>query len=176
MLLINKLMVCNFVLCFNLNSISYASANTPHYSSIGAVISNIIYVIDGDTIRVKDKSEWKRVRLQGIDAPEKDQIFGKDSTQALATCIYKAKKVRIEWSKKDRYGRLLGKVIADEVDCNLSQIKQGSAWHYKSYQKDQTFLDRKLYAEAEITSRNSRIGLWKEKCPIPPWDWRRKNI
>lgn len=169
-------MACSLVLFLNLNCISSIYANNPRYSSAGIVISNILYVVDGDTIHIKDKDEWKKIRLQGIDAPEKDQAFGKESMRVLANCLYKAKKIRIEWTEKDKYGRLLGKVLVDETDCNLSQIKQGYAWHYKFYQKDQTDLDRQLYSNAEIESRKSKIGLWKEKCPTPPWDWRRNNI
>lgn len=151
-------------------------ADTPLYSSTGIAISSTVYVVDGDTIRLKDRGEWKRVRLQGIDAPEKDQAFGKDSTEALVTCVYKAKKIRVEWNKKDKYGRLLGKVLADGMDCNLSQIKLGYAWHYKLYQQDQTDLDRQLYSKEEIISRHSNTGLWKDKCPTPPWDWRRGKM
>lgn len=172
----NKLKICSLVFFLNLNCISYLYANTPPYSSIGVSISSNLYIVDGDTIHLKDRGEWKRVRLQGIDAPEKDQAFGKDSTQALAACIYKAKKIRVEWTKKDKYGRLLGKVLADGIDCNLSQIKQGYAWHYKFYQKDQADLDRQSYSDEEVASRKSQIGLWQDKCSTPPWDWRRNNI
>lgn len=166
-----------YIFIFNLNCTSSIYAKAPKYSSTGIAISNTLYVVDGDTIRLKDNGEWHRVRLQGIDAPEKDQNFGKESTQGLANCLYKAKKIKVEWSKKDIYGRLLGKVIVDGIDCNLFQIKQGYAWHYKLYQQDQTYLDRELYATEEVISRQARKGLWRNKCPTPPWDWRRgKNL
>jgi len=119
------------------------------------------------------KKQWK-VRLLGIDAPEKKMPFGQRSKQHLADLVYR-KSVIVEYSKRDRYGRTLGKILVGGVDANLSQIRAGLAWHYKQYQRDQSFEDRQLYSEAEDTARSSQRGLWADANPTPPWDWRKQQ-
>ena len=84
------------------------------------------------------------------------------------------KAVTVEWYKRDRYQRILGKVLVDGQDANLEQIRAGLAWHYKQYGKDQQPVDRRLYAEAEEAARLKGVGLWRDPAPIPPWDFRRK--
>lgn len=129
-------------------------------------------VIDGDTVEIIVAGESQRVRLLGIDAPEKGQAFGKKSTQSLKNCT-KDKSLSVFGEKTDRYGRLVGIIFADGVDCNLSQIEQGMAWHYKSYQKDQSTKNQRLYANAEQAAQSDKVGLWADKCQIAPWDWRK---
>lgn len=144
--------------------------------ALGASIEGkIVGVSDGDTVTLLDaqKTQWK-IRLLGIDAPEKKMPFGQRSKQHLADLIYK-KQVIVEYSKRDRYGRTLGKILVEGVDANLEQIRSGMAWHYKQYQRDQLFEDRKLYSEAEETARSSRRGLWADATPTPPWDWRKQQ-
>lgn len=80
---------------------------------------------------------------------------------------------RVEWSKTDRYGRTLGKVLVDGKDVNLSQVMAGLAWHYAAYAKDQSPTDRQAYADAESFARSKHIGLWASSRPTPPWDYRR---
>lgn len=99
-------------------------------------------VIDGDTIEVTQTSgQSERVRLLGIDAPESAQEYGTESTTALSQCVSNAI-VTIEWTERDRYDRLLGKVVANNVDCNLNQLQKDASWHYKEYQSSQTPYDR----------------------------------
>ncbi len=83
------------------------------------------------------------------------------------------KQVTIEYEKRDRYGRIVGKVWVNGVDACLEQVKVGFAWHYKKYKHEQSLEDQRLYAEAEIRSRDDRLGLWRENNPNPPWEWRR---
>lgn len=88
-------------------------------------VLNTTSVIDGDTVEVIPvigKSE--RVRLLGIDAPESQQEYGSESTAELSQCVNNAI-VTIEWTERDRYDRLLGKVIANNADCNLNQLQKG---------------------------------------------------
>lgn len=137
------------------------------------IVAQSVRVIDGDTVEVipmKGKSE--RIRLLGIDAPEAKQDYGTQSTQALQQCVDDAT-VSIEWTERDRYDRLLGKVIADGKDCNLNQVVQGAAWHYKYYQEGQLAYDRLAYANAEVLARNQQSGLWANKNLTAPWDFRR---
>ena len=135
----------------------------------------VVGVQDGDTITVLDSSNANhRIRLLGIDAPEKGQAFGNRSGQNLSQAIFN-RVVTIGWSKHDRYGRIVGKVVLEGQDVCLEQIKAGMAWHYKYYQDDQTREDRQLYAAAEIAARATNVGLWIDPNPIPPWDFRRQR-
>ena len=134
----------------------------------------VVKVTDGDTIHVLDQSTIKhKIRLGGIDAPEKKQAFGQKSKQYLVSMIA-GQNVEVEYSKRDRYGRIIGKIIKDGLDINLLEIKQGYAWHYKYYQKDQTPFDRVLYSSAEIEAKGKTIGLWSVPA-VPPWEFRRKK-
>lgn len=131
-----------------------------------------VRVIDGDTVEVipvGGKSE--RVRLLGIDAPEAKQDYGTESTNALIQCLNN-KQVTIEWTNRDRYDRLLGKVIANQIDCNLNQVKKGLAWHYKEYQSNQTPFDRIEYSNGEVGARSKHLGLWVSMNPVKPSDYR----
>jgi endonuclease YncB( thermonuclease family) len=132
----------------------------------------VIGVSDGDTITVLvGEHDSVKVRLAGIDAPKKAQLFGSVSKKNLSNHVYE-KKVTVEWEKKDRYGRVLGRVLVDGSDACLEQIRAGLAWHYKQYAKDQSASLRLAYEEAERLARQSRAGLWREPNPIPPWEFR----
>lgn len=130
-----------------------------------------VAVLDGDTIMVLREREQIRVRIAGIDAPEKKQAFGQRSKQAMSDCAF-GKEVAVEWKKLDRYGRTIGKVIADGVDCGLRQIELGMAWHYKAYAKEQSREDREAYAAMEDQAKAQRRGLWVDADPVPPWEYR----
>jgi endonuclease YncB( thermonuclease family) len=148
----------------------------------------VVKVADGDTITiVDDLGEKHRIRLAGIDAPEKNQPYGDISTQGLNKLV-SGKTVTIEYEKRDRYKRIIGKVLVDppgevfcmaldcvkKIDAGLKQIKTGLAWHYKYYQMEQSEEDRRLYSEAEQEARTKQLGLWKNEEPLAPWEWRRK--
>ena len=134
----------------------------------------VVGVADGDTITVLDqqKSTYK-IRLQGIDAPEKKQAFGEKSKQGLHDLVH-SKQVRIEYDKEDKYGRIVGKVTVEDVDVCLQQLVLGMAWHYKKYQNEQSVSDRALYSETELTSKSLKLGLWTDDTPMPPWEFRKK--
>ena len=133
----------------------------------------VVGVADGDTITVLDASNSQhRIRLQGIDAPESRQAFGARLKQHLSDLVFN-KEVSVEWEKRDRYGRVLGKVLVGGSDACLAQVRAGMAWHYKYYENEQSPGDRRLYAEAEREAREAGRGLWFDPNPIPPWDFRR---
>jgi endonuclease YncB( thermonuclease family) len=139
------------------------------------LIGKVIKVADGDTITILDHTNTQhRIRLQGIDAPEKSQPFGNASRKHLASLVA-GKSVTVEWGKRDRYGRIVGFVIVDGQDVNLEQLKAGMAWFYHYYQNELTPEDRKRYAQAEDKARADRLGLWQDRNPIPPWEWRRQK-
>ncbi|NTV69874.1 MAG: thermonuclease family protein [Azonexaceae bacterium] len=132
----------------------------------------VVGVSDGDTITVLDASNVQfKVRLAGIDAPEKSQAFGNRSKENLSNAVF-GKAVDVDWSKTDKYGRTVGKVVVGSLDANLAQLRNGFAWHYKKYEKEQSASDRAIYAKAESEARAGRIGLWQDANPIPPWDFR----
>jgi endonuclease YncB( thermonuclease family) len=134
----------------------------------------VVKVSDGDTVHVLDQSNSRhKIRLGGIDAPEKKQVFGKKSSKNLSRLV-SGRNVQVEYSKRDRYRRIIGKLIYQGQDINLLQIKQGFAWHYKYYQKDQSELDRVLYSSAETEARGKTIGLWSVPA-VAPWEFRRKK-
>jgi endonuclease YncB( thermonuclease family) len=142
----------------------------------------VIAVTDGDTIKVLDsRNVQHKIRLTGIDAPEKAQPFGNASRKHLASLVA-GKNVRVQSSKTDRYGRILGKVWVQPGDCpgcgktldaNLAQIVSGMAWWYQDYAKDQPLEDRERYKSAVGEAKNRNLGLWSEPNAIPPWSWRR---
>ena len=131
----------------------------------------VVGIADGDTITVLVNRREVKVRVAGIDAPEKKQAFGQRSKEHLSECAF-GKAVAVEWSNTDRYGRTIGIVIADGVDCGLRQIKDGMAWHYKAYAKAQAATDRTTYAEAESQAIARKSGIWSAPHPIPPWEFR----
>jgi len=135
----------------------------------------VVHVADGDTITVLDATNTQhKIRLQGIDSPEKAQAFGQKSKQSLDRLVH-SKQVTIEYQKKDKYGRTVGKVVFNDLDVCLEQIKLGMAWHYKQYESEQTKEDREIYAQAELSARANAFGLWKDKQPIPPWEYRKQQ-
>ena len=139
------------------------------------LIGKVIKVSDGDTITVLDNNNQKhKIRLKGIDAPESQQVYGDISTQSLAELVYD-KEVVVNWDKKDKYYRILGKVIVDGKDANYLQLKKGLAWYYKQYEKDLSDEDKKRYSEAEEWARNYSEGLWADSKSIPPWEFRHKG-
>ena len=132
---------------------------------------HVIHVADGDTITVLNGKEQIRVRIGGIDAPERRQAFSKRSSEHLSKLV-RRQIVIVEWYKKDRYGRLVGTVYVKGVDVGLEQVRAGLAWHYKRYENEQTPEDRTRYAAAEHEARAGRRGLWQDSEPVAPWEWR----
>ena len=134
----------------------------------------VVGVADGDTITVLDQQKnTYKIRLQGIDAPEKKQAFGEKSKQSLHDLVH-GKQVRIEYDKEDKYGRIVGKITLDDLDICLQQLVLGMAWHYKKYQNEQSVADRVVYNDAELKSKSLKLGLWAGETPMPPWEFRKK--
>jgi endonuclease YncB( thermonuclease family) len=126
----------------------------------------VVGVADGDTITVLDETKTPhRIRLLGIDAPEKNQAFGTRAKQALSEKVF-GKEVVVRWAKKDQYGRVLGDVHLDGRWMNKEMIADGFAWHYKHYDH------RPELAKAEEEARKAKSGLWVDKNPEAPWDYR----
>ena len=154
--------------------------------SIGALAETltgtVVGVADGDTITVLDANrEQHKIRLAGIDAPEKAQPFGQRSKENLSRLVFD-KDVRVEWEKRDKYKRIVGTVWVQPVSCptcpktldaGLAQLTVGLAWWYRKYAKEQSPEAAGRYEFAEQEARAKRAGLWADGQPIPPWDWRK---
>lgn len=129
----------------------------------------VVSIADGDTITVLDAENVQhKIRLEGIDAPEKGQAFGTKAKEKLSELVGE-KDVVVRWEKKDRYGRILGDVHLSDRHINLEMVQDGLAWHYKQYSKS------KQLAEAEDEARKAKKGLWADKSPEPPWEFRKKG-
>lgn len=139
------------------------------------ITGSVVGITDGDTITFLDEEDTQyRIRLSGIDAPEKKQPYGNVAKKTLSECAY-GKTAQIESTKTDRYGRKVGKVIVNGTDCNLRQIELGMAWHYKKYMKEQPVADRQVYASAQIKAMVEHIGLWADVDAVPPWEFRKSR-
>lgn len=132
----------------------------------------VVAVADGDTITVLSEGVEHKIRLSGIDAPEKSQAFGSQSKQSLSEMVFR-KTVAVDYNKRDKYNRIVGKVLLENQDINLEQIKRGLAWHYKKYEKEQEIEDRSIYANEEYLARRDKKGLWLDKDITPPWIFRK---
>ena len=128
----------------------------------------VVSIADGDTLTVLDASKIQhKVRLEGIDCPESGQAYGAQAGKALGDKVFQ-KDVRIEWRSKDRYGRTLGHVFYEGRWINKELIEEGWAWHYKQYSRSE------VLSQAEDAARAERAGLWQDKSPTAPWDFRHK--
>ncbi len=131
-----------------------------------ALTGKVVSIADGDTLTVLDGANIQhKVRLAGIDAPERGQPFGTKARDRLAE-LTAGKTVAVNGSKRDRYGRTLGRVEVEGTDVNRQMVLDGMAWHYTHYSDD-----RRL-AEAEAAARAAKRGLWADAAPVPPWEWR----
>ncbi len=126
----------------------------------------VIRVLDGDTIDVLQDKKPVRVRLLNIDAPEKKQAYGSWSTNQLKDLVA-GQPVTVTYTQKDRYGRVLGRVVTTNgTEANRYMVQSGAAWVYERYNTDNAL--PALQREAQEQKR----GLWAESHPVPPWEWR----
>lgn len=132
----------------------------------------VVGVADGDTITVLDAQRVQhKIRLAGIDAPEKRQPFGQVSKQHLADLVF-GQEVELDCGRPDRYRREVCVVLLGGQDVNLAQVQAGLAWWYRQYAREQTAERREAYSAAEREAQEARRGLWQEPSPMPPWEWR----
>jgi len=125
-------------------------------------------VVDGDTVHTFYGDEIFKIRLTEIDAPERDQPFGKASTEHLKSLL-KEGRVDVDISGTDKYGRKLGRLYWQGKDINRELVFAGYAWVYDDYVTDLSFY------HDQNRARYLKKGLWKEESPIAPWNWRRLN-
>ena len=137
-----------------------------------AWIGKVVDVIDGDTIRVFNAGTGQiKVRMYGIDAPERGQPNGGEAKSWLRL-IVAGGVVEIDPTGEDPYGNTVGIVWQGEQNVNQEMLQAGYAWVYRSY-CDKPFCEYWLTLEGE--ARQKKTGLWQEGNPVPPWKWRRIN-
>jgi len=130
-----------------------------------AVEHRVQRIVDGDTVCMRDGT---KVRLHGIDTPERDQPYGKQATRNLDKLI--SGTVFVVEKDTDRYGRLVGTLCTPEgVNVNLEMVCNGSAWWYSRYAKN-----NRAMASCQDEAEEAGLGLWADDDPIPPWEWRRR--
>ncbi len=129
----------------------------------------VVAVKDGDTMDLLRNGQVIKVRLYGIDSPEKNQDFGQRAKQYASDLAF-GKYVQLIAHNTDRYGRTVGSIILpDGRNLNEEMVRAGFAWHYKEYSKDQNL------ANLETDARRFKRGLWKDPNPMPPWDFRKNK-
>lgn len=126
----------------------------------------VVGVSDGDTITVMHHDKGERIRLYGIDCPEKKQPFGKRAKQFTSNMVF-GKIVEVSPGTTDRYGRTIAWVYVNGNCLNEELLKAGLAWHYKRYSSE------KRLADLESEAKQGKVGSWSHPKPIAPWDFRR---
>jgi len=129
----------------------------------------VVSVADGDTVTVLRGKEQVRIRLDGIDTPEKRQAFGQKAKKFTAGMVA-GKMVRVAPVTMDRYGRTVARVHLGDKCLNKELVRAGLAWWYRKYSPK----DKEL-AGLEAAARKADRGLWKDPKPTAPWDWRRQQ-
>lgn len=129
----------------------------------------VIRILDGDTIEVLHNQHPKRIRLSGIDCPEKGQAFGTRAKQAVSELVF-GKEVTIQTHGHDKYKRIIADVfLPDGTNVNQELVKEGWCWWYRKYAPGNMALEG-----LEREARESRLGLWVDSNPVPPWEWRKR--
>lgn len=138
------------------------------------VNGKVIGIIDGDSITILDKNKKQQeIRLNGIDAPEMGQEFGKNAKKMLSNFIF-AKQVRADCIEIDKYSRHVCTLYfnsgEEDIDINAAMVANGGAWVYTKY------YDGESYYALEKIAKNGNLGLWQDKYySVPPWEWRDGN-
>jgi len=127
----------------------------------------VVGVADGDTFTLLLlNNTTKKIRLHGVDAPERGQAFGTVSRQRLSELVFQ-KGVSVVQTDTDQYGRVVGIARVEGLVVNEEMLRSGLVWHYTEYD------DNPRWAELEREARRKRVGLWSERAPVAPWEWRR---
>lgn len=135
----------------------------------------VTYVNDGDSFFLRDApGQRHEIRIRGIDAPERGQPYSRAARRAMQGLVL-TQRVRVEFDKHDRYGRLVGRVTAHGRDVALAQLQSGMAWFDAARRAEQDYGEARRYAEAQAQARAQRRGLWHARSPLAPWEWRRRQ-
>ncbi len=143
----------------------------------------VVEVKTGDTIILNDANRQRHtIHLLGIAAPKITQPHGPESTARLSALLFQ-REVDIADATHDGHGSLRGRLLTVKPGCNgpacprnfdagLMQVTSGMAWWDPRFSAAQTAQDREEYQHAEFGAKTRRLGLWADKRPLPPWQWR----
>lgn len=134
----------------------------------GGGSAEVVTVHDGDTLTVRGATGEQRVRIYGIDCPEKGQPFG-DAARSFLRDHAGGRSARLEAIEVDRLDRLVARVEVGGEDVAESLLRAGLAWHFRRYSDDAR------YQAAEDEARTAQRGLWADPDPVPPWEWRQRH-
>ena len=133
----------------------------------GTVTGKVVQITDGDTYEVQTTEAGQlTVRLHGVDAPESDQPYGREATEAARQYVG-GKRVRLHVQGNGPYGRVIAKVKIQNAELGELLVQGGYAWHYERYAPQDDRLKR-----FQQKARRNRRGLWGRQDPVPPWEWR----
>ncbi len=142
--------------------------NMPEHGSGSSITARVVDISDGDTIKVSYYGRVRKVRLYGLDCPEKKQSFGPEARE-LTRRLALNRLVTVIPHSKDRYKRIVATVrLEDGTSLNRRLISDGLAWWYKKFAPNEFG-----YAFDEMLARLKGKGLWVERDPVPPWQFRR---
>ena len=128
----------------------------------------VVRILDGDTLEVLHNNRPERIRLSGIDCPEKAQAYGQKAKHAASALVFD-KEVTLQTYGKDKYGRTLAYVLLpDGTNVNHELVKNGWCWWYRKYAPGDIELE-----ELEKSARDAKKGLWQDPAPVPPWVYRK---
>jgi len=130
--------------------------------------TSILYVYDGDSVRILQGNLKYTLRIRAIDAPERNQSYGKKARRALMQ-FCQAVPVEVVITGQDRYRRHLGDLYCNQQSVSAFMVANGHAWHYGIVDQDSRL------ADMEMIARQQKKGLWQQKRPTPPWKWRQRN-
>ena len=136
--------------------------------SLPAFAAEITYFYDGDTVKIIDAGYEYKLRITDIDAPERNQAYGKKSRRALMQ-LCSGVNIYAVLGGIDKYGRRLGKLRCNNQDVSTYMIQNGHAWFNERYSMDGSLLYQQQQA------RTNKLGLWKSKKPMQPWVWRKNH-
>ena len=171
--MIKKLLICLFVLISaTLVAVSASRARSYSTEPIKVITGKVIRVADGDTITILDVTNTQnKIRLYGIDAPEKAQDFGNKSREKLASLVA-GKNIAVTVMDIDRYGRNVGRINIEGKEVAEEMLKAGMVWLYTAYCK---IPECKHWKELETQAKTAKIGLWSNPTAKEPWLWRKEH-
>ena len=159
-----KLLILIVAIAINIAGCKNVEVNEP----VAAVVGKVVKVVDGDTLHVYNNKKTYKIRLSGIDAPERGQAYGKRAKEHLEFLVAGKQVIAIVESK-DRYGRYVASVKVQSKDVCAEMLAAGYAWHYKQYDNN------KYYDELQREAKKAKRGLWLDKKPQAPWEYRKEQ-